>query len=140
MIELGRSEAGGTAVVSLARPPVNALDLELLESLTAAFKRALAESAPAIVLTGRGRCFSAGIDVKLAPRYTPEQRRAAIRAINAMVSVITGAPAPVVAAVNGHAMGGGLVLALACDMRLASGGEHALALNEVAAGVPFPAG
>jgi enoyl-CoA hydratase len=140
MIELERSSAGGTVVLSRARPPVNALDLELLESISAGFEAALAEEAAAIVVTGKGRCFSAGIDVKLTPTYTPEQRRAAIRAINRMVSVIHGAPVPVVAAVNGHAMGGGLVLALACDMRLASSGEHVLALNEVAAGVPFPAG
>jgi enoyl-CoA hydratase len=140
MIELERRSAGGTVVLRLARPPVNALDLELLESITAGFEQALAEEAAAIVVTGRGRCFSAGIDVKLTPTYTAEERRAAIRAINRMVSVIHGAPVPVVAAVNGHAMGGGLVLALACDMRLASSGEHVLALNEVAAGVPFPAG
>ena len=83
-----RSQADGTAVLSLARPPVNALDVELLESITAGFRGALAEEAPAIVVTGKGRCFSAGIDVKLTPTYTPEQRRAAIRAINGMVSVI----------------------------------------------------
>src|SRR5207253_7516126 len=91
-------------------------------------------------VTGKGRCFSAGIALKLTPTYPPEQRRAAIRAINRVVSVIPSAPVPVVAAINGHAMGGGLVLALACDMRLASSGEHVLALSEVTAGVPFPAG
>jgi enoyl-CoA hydratase len=42
--------------------------------------------------------------------------------------------------VNGHALGGGLVMALACDLRLAARGEYKLALNEIEAGVPFPAG
>ena len=63
MIDVERSETGGAAVLSLARPPVNALDLELIQSLTSTFEQTLAEQAPAIVLTGTGRCFSAGIDI-----------------------------------------------------------------------------
>src|SRR5438270_12002254 len=98
MIDVERSETGGAAVLSLARPPVDALDLELIQSLTSTFEQTLAEQAPAIVLTGTGRCFSAGIDMKVTPTYTPEQRRSVIRAINAMVSVICGAPVPVGAA------------------------------------------
>jgi enoyl-CoA hydratase len=140
MIEVERGPAEGVTVLRLSRPPVNALDIELVGRIAAAIEDALADGAPALVLTGRGGSFSAGIDVKLAPTYTDEQRRTAIRGINAMVAVVHGAPAPVVAAINGHALGGGLVLALACDMRVASRGEYKLALNEVAAGVPFPAG
>ena len=126
--------------VRLDRAPVNALDLELVQAITAAIARAIEEGAPAVVLTGQGHCFCAGVDTKLVPTYTDEQRRAAIGAINTMVSAVYGAPVPIVAALNGHALGGGLVLALACDLRVASRGEYRLALNEVAAGVPFPAG
>src|SRR2546429_7533166 len=139
MIELERS-ADGPMRVRLDRPPVNALDLELVQAITAAIARSIEESAPAVVLTGQGHCFCAGIDTKLVPTYTDEQRRAAIGAINTMVSAVYGAPVRIVAALNGHALGGGLVLALACDLRVASRGEYRLALNEVAAGVPFPAG
>jgi enoyl-CoA hydratase len=139
MIALEHS-AGGPTLVRLDRPPVNALDLDLVRAITAAIASVIDERAPAIVLTGQGDCFSAGIDTKAVPAYTDEQRRDAIAAINTMVSVIYGAPVPVVAALNGHALGGGLVLALACDLRVARTGQYDLALNEVAAGVPFPAG
>jgi enoyl-CoA hydratase len=139
MIELEPS-GDGPVRMRLDRPPVNALDLEFVQAITAAIARAIEEGAPAVVLTGQGHCFCAGIDTKLVPTYTDEQRRAAIGAINTMVSALYGAPVPIVAALNGHALGGGLVLALACDLRLASAGEYQLALNEVAAGVPFPAG
>ena len=139
MIELDR-DGDGPIRVLLDRPPVNALHLELVQAITEAIARAIDERAPAIVLTGRGSCFCAGIDTKAVPTYTHEKRRAAIAAINAMVSAIYAAPVPIVAALNGHALGGGLVMALACDIRVASTGRYRIALNEVEAGVPFPAG
>jgi enoyl-CoA hydratase len=139
MIEL-EAGADGQVLIRMARPPVNALDRTLLEEIDDAFARAIEGGASAIVLSGSGSCFSAGIDTKLAARATREEQIESIRAINRMVATIYAAPVPVVAAVNGHALGGGLVIALACDMRLASRGPHKLALNEVAAGVPFPAG
>jgi enoyl-CoA hydratase len=132
--------ADGAAVLSLARPPVNALDLDLVRAIDRGVRSAVDEGARGLVLTGNGACFSAGIDVKVAPTYDARQREEAIDAINAMVATICAAPTPVVAAVNGHAFGGGLVIALACDRRLAGRGDYSLALNEVAAGVPFPAG
>jgi enoyl-CoA hydratase len=132
--------ADGSALVRLERPPVNALHLELVQAITAAVARAIDGDASAIVLTGQEPCFCAGIDTKVVPTYSDEQRAEAVAAINTMVSAIYAAPVPVLAAVNGHALGGGLVLALACDMRVASRGDYRLALNEAAAGVPFPAG
>jgi enoyl-CoA hydratase len=133
-------EADGVAVLRLARPPVNALDLELVQAIVAGVRSAVESSARALVLTGAGSCFSAGIDMKVAPSYDARQRRESVEAINEMVAAICAAPLPVVAAVNGHAFGGGLVIALACDVRLAARGDYKLALNEVAAGVPFPPG
>lgn len=139
MIEVER-DAEGVALLRLARPPVNALDLELVRQIEGAVSAAVGSGARAVVLSGTGRCFSAGIDTKVTPTYDARRRAESIEAINAMVATICSAPLPVVAAVNGHAFGGGLVIALACDLRLAARGEHKLALNEVAAGVPFPAG
>jgi enoyl-CoA hydratase len=139
VIELDRG-ADGVALVRLARPPVNALDLNLVRAIDREVRRAVDSGALGLVLTGDGSCFSAGIDVKVAPTYDAQQREQATDAINVMVATISSAPVPVVAALNGHAFGGGLVIALACDLRLAARGDYKLALNEVAAGVPFPAG
>ncbi len=131
---------GGVTIVRLARPPVNALDLELVREIDGAVAGAVDSRARALVLTGAGRCFSAGIDTKVLPGYDADTRRAAGEAIDAMVATICSAPLPVIAAINGHAFGGGLVIALACDVRVAARGDYRLALNEVAAGVPFPPG
>jgi enoyl-CoA hydratase len=139
VIDLER-QADGVALLRMARPPVNALDLELVQAITRGVGAVTDSDARALVLTGDGPCFSAGIDTKVAPTYDAQQRRDAVHAINELVATICSASLPVVAAINGHAMGGGLVIALACDVRLAASGEHKLALNEVAAGVPFPAG
>ena len=139
MIHLER-EPDGVALLRLARPPVNALDLELVQAIERGVRAVGDSDARALVLTGDGSCFSAGIDTKLAPTYDAQQRRDSINAINRLVATICSASVPVLAAINGHAMGGGLVIALACDLRLAGRGEHKLALNEVSAGVPFPAG
>jgi enoyl-CoA hydratase len=139
VIEVER-EADGVALLRLARPPVNALDLELVRAIGRGVTDVVDSGARALVLTGAGSCFSAGIDMKVAPTYDARQRGESVEAINAMVAAICSAPLPVVAAVNGHAFGGGLVIALACDVRLGARGDYKLALNEVAAGVPFPPG
>jgi enoyl-CoA hydratase/carnithine racemase len=76
MIELERS-ADSPVRVRLDRPPVNAPDLELVQAITATIARAIEEGAPAVVLTGQAHCFCAGIDTKLVPTYTDEQRPAA---------------------------------------------------------------
>lgn len=131
---------GGVAVIRFDRPPANAIDL----AVTAEFEALLGalEAAPpkALVFTGSGSTFSAGLDLKAVPAYGPDQRRALVLSINRMVRRLYGFPRPVVAAVNGHAMAGGLVLALSCDLRIAAAGPIKIALSEVSVGIPFPLG
>jgi enoyl-CoA hydratase/carnithine racemase len=122
------------------RPPANAIDLDLATALDAAI--ATAEASPgchALVLTGTGRVFSAGIDVKAIPSYDAATRAAMLRRVNATMTRLYGLAKPAVAALNGHALGGALVVALACDVRLVAAGSHRLGLTESAAGIPFPA-
>jgi enoyl-CoA hydratase len=127
---------GDVAVVSLSRPPVNALDREMVDEITTAVEE-VARQASAIVLTGH-RAFSAGIDTQAFQAATVKERGRLALAIDRMLVAVVGTDQPVVAAVTGHALGGGLVLALACDRRLAAEGDAQLGLPEVVAGVAFP--
>jgi len=91
---------------------VNGVDLPATEVLIAAIARA--SKALPITLTGGGDAFSASVDTRAFGSYAPADKAAMIRAITRMTSVILSHPAPVVAAANGHALGGGFVLVL-CD-------------------------
>jgi enoyl-CoA hydratase len=124
--------AGEVNVVTLDGGKANALNLELLEQLVAAFD----ELNGAAVITGVGSAFSAGVDLARIVDGGPPYIEPFLDALSrAFVAVFTH-PAPVVAAVNGHAIAGGCVLAAACDRRLMSGGQ--IGLTELAVGVPFP--
>ena len=122
----------------LDAPPANALGEKLLADLGAALDDA-AELAGvrALVLTGEGRFFSGGFDLA-APRRDATQARS-LRTLYHDVHVkLLSLPKPTVAMVNGHAIAGGLVLALACDYRLGRKGDYRIGLNEVAIGASFP--
>ena len=136
MIETGNDD--GIAILRIEHGPVNALDAELLEALAAALD-GVEENARAVVLTGTGAVFSAGADlVRLldeGSRYVESARPHASRAFERMFTISR----PVVAAINGHAIAGGCVLALAADHRITVSGEHRIGLAELKVGVPFPA-
>ncbi|MEQ1866521.1 MAG: enoyl-CoA hydratase/isomerase family protein [Micropepsaceae bacterium] len=134
------SKEGDTLVVTFARPPANAFNLALIEELAACFEDAAAVPPPGgLVVTGDGAVFSGGVDFKEAPRYTAEEKRRMVQGINRMITALYGIPRATVAAVNGHAIGGGFVVMLACDARLGVPSNAKLALSEVAAGIPYPA-
>lgn len=88
-------------------------------------------------MSGREGFFSAGVDLKAVPAYGAEQNRRMVAAINEMVLACYPLPFPVIAALTGHAIAGGLVLALCADIRVASmSGRYGL--TEVKVGVPYP--
>jgi enoyl-CoA hydratase len=129
-------------LVTIDRPPVNALDLDAILALEQTFA-ASGRDAPGhgIVLTGGGQVFSAGVDTRAFAGYSRDQRHEMVRAITQMVAQLVAIPVPVVAAINGDALGGGFVLMLACDYRIATDIAAAkLGLTEAQAGIPFPAG
>ena len=132
-----RDGGNGVAVLSADRPPANALDLALLEEIVAAVQPFANDPPRALVLAGRPGFFSAGVDLKLAPTYEPEDRRRMVSAINAMALGVYELPCPVVGAITGHAVAGGLVLALCTDLRVASSAGR-YGLTEVKVGIGYP--
>ncbi|BCY11266.1 enoyl-CoA hydratase/isomerase family protein [Actinoplanes sp. L3-i22] len=135
MIDL--DEAGGVTVVRLAHGKVNALDLELLERLTATFAQLDVDSSRAVVLTGSGRAFSAGVDLWRIVDGGAAYLHAFLPALEAAFRAVFSIGKPVVAALNGHAIAGGAILAAACDHRVMAAGT--IGVTELQVGVPFPA-
>ena len=131
MTAVSYSVDDGIAVLDFANPPVNALSLELRSGLAAALERAIEDpSVKALVLIGGNGSFSAGADIRefgtpkaLAPPALPQ-----------LIDAFESSPKPVVAAVAGHALGGGLELALGCHYRLVDK-DAKLGLPEVKLGL-----
>lgn len=134
-----REDQGEVAVLRMADGKVQALDLELVEALEAGLDAVERDGRPALVLTGTGSSFSAGVDLfRVLEEGEPYARRF-LAALSSALRRLFLLPLPVVAAVNGHAIAGGLVLVCACDLRLLARGNGRLGVPELAVGVPFPA-
>lgn len=132
MLNLG--ERDGVAIMRLQHGKVNALDLELLLAITEAMQAL--DQTRAVVITGSGSAFSAGVDLQRIVAGGPSYVREFLPALSDCFMAVFDHPGPVVAAVNGHAIAGGCVIAAACDVRLMSRGTIGLA--ELSVGVPFP--
>jgi enoyl-CoA hydratase len=130
-------EVDGLAVVRIQRPPANALEPGLLAAGADVVAKLRAERPRAVVITGAGDFFSGGVDLKLAPTFSPAEQRGMVAGINRLFVEWYGFPGPVVAAVNGHAVAGGMILALCADHRVGSrAGTYGL--TEVKVGTPYP--
>ena len=126
-----------TAVLTLSRPEaLNALHTGLLLEISTALELvAVDHKVRALVITGEGRAFAAGADVEgLASLTDAFSGREASLAGQDVMNSLAALPLPTVAAINGYALGGGLELALACDLRVASPGTR-LGLPEVGLGL-----
>lgn len=128
----------GIAVVKLDRPPANAFDLPFTRELDTAIAAVESDGTTAVVLTGSGEFFSAGLDLKEVPHYSHEHQREMILALGRMVGRLYAAPVPTVAAVNGHAVAAGTLLALACDYRIGPSGAFRFGLTGARVGIPYP--
>ncbi|HYM54650.1 MAG TPA: enoyl-CoA hydratase/isomerase family protein [Solirubrobacteraceae bacterium] len=132
-----RDHDAGVVTLTVDRPPANAMDVALLRDLLEAIEQVASKPPRALVLAGRPGFFSAGADLKLVPGYGPQEQREMVESINAMALGVYELPCPVIGAITGHAIAGGLVLALCTDIRVASSAGR-YGLTEVKVGVPYP--
>jgi len=124
--------------LKLARPPVNALNPELIASLKRAIEQAPNEGAAALVLSGSPGLFSAGLDIPALLQLDRDAMRAFWNAFFGVCAALARAPIPIAAAVTGHSPAGGAVLAIFCDYRVMARGEYKIGLNEVQVGLTVP--
>ena len=125
-------------IVKLNRPEVyNALNLELVSELSIIFNTVLNEdNIKAVIITGIGnKAFCAGGDLNMVIKMTPIQAEKYAYQVHNLLNTIENFEKPVIAAINGYALGGGCQLALACDLRIASSNAK-IGQPEVTIGIP----
>ena len=129
---------GAVALVRMNAGKANAIGAAFLDRMDTLLDE-LEQSRPrAMVLTGHGRAFSAGLDLPSLIDLPAAQLMAFIRRFTEFMLRLFALPWPVVAAVNGHAVAGGCVLALQADQRLMAAGDGVIGLNEVRLGIGLP--
>ena len=135
------SKDGEIATVTLNRGKVNALNEPMVEEITKSFEDLATDNeVKSIIFTGSGKFFSFGFDV---PEFLNYSRSDFIRFLEKFTNFYNYLflfPKPVVAALNGHTIAGGCMLATACDFRLMVSGKAKISLNEITFGAPVPAG
>ena len=137
MIE--RRDIDGIRMLKLAHGKVSAIDIELGEAFIAEMNAAKDPSVKAVIVTGTGSSFSAGVDLFRLIKEGAEYARRFVPILDSLLHAALTFPKPVVAAVNGHAIAGGCILAAACDHRIMTEGTGRIGIPELVVGVPFPA-
>jgi enoyl-CoA hydratase/carnithine racemase len=135
------SKDGEIATVTLSRGKVNALNEVMVEEIAKSFEDlAIDNAVQSIIFTGSGKFFSFGFDV---PEFLNYSKNDFIRFLEKFTNFYTYLflfPKPIVAALNGHTIAGGCMLATACDFRLMVTGKARISLNEITFGAPVFAG
>lgn len=135
------SKDGEIATVTLSRGKVNALNEPMVEEITKSFEDlAIDNEVRSIIFTGSGKFFSFGFDV---PEFLNYSKSDFIRYLEKFTNFYTYLflfPKPIVAALNGHTIAGGCMLATACDFRLMVTGKAKISLNEITFGSAVLAG
>ena len=139
MIVIERDDRDGIRVVRLAHGKVSAMDLELGEAFMREMHEAAAAPVKAVIVTGTGSAFSAGVDLFRVVNDGPEYGRRFLPVLDGFLRAALTLPKPMIAAINGHAIAGGCILAACCDHRIMVDGAGRIGIPELGVGVPFPA-
>ena len=137
MIDIKVSD--GIAIMTMGHGKANALDIEFCDAMAARFIELRKSAAKAVVLTGRGNIFSAGVNLKRLSEGGADYIRGFLPALHRLYDAVFFHPKPVIAAVNGHAIAGGCVLACCADRRIMARESGRIGVTEILVGVPFPA-
>jgi enoyl-CoA hydratase/carnithine racemase len=130
------SSEGRVGTITLDHPPANSYDLEVMTQFSAAVDQALASDAVAVILNSASeKFFCGGADIKKFLEGDVAANMEMIRVSQAAFKRMAAAPQVFIAHINGHAMGGGLELTLACDLRYANQGRYRLGTPEVTLGL-----
>ena len=131
----------GIAEARLKRGKVNALSEPVVEEITDCLRSLAADlDTRAVILTGDGAFFSFGFDIPEFLGYSRESFAKFLQRFTALYSYLFTYPKPIVAALNGHAIAGGCMLALSCDYRIMVSGNAKISLNEISFGSSVFAG
>ena len=134
-VRLLKQDAIGHVV--LDRPPANSYDRAFLDELDAAIEDARRDDAVKAILvrSANERFFSAGADINVFAKGDLDGQSAFVVCANEAMGKLEAVPKVVVAAINGHCLGGGLEIALCCDFRIAAEGAYRIGLPEVTLGL-----
>jgi enoyl-CoA hydratase len=129
----------GIAVLTMRHGKANALDTEFCNALADRLAALRTADVKAVVLTGTGKIFSAGVDLKRLSQGGALYVRDFLPSLHRLYETIFFHPKPVVAALNGHAIAGGCILAACADRRVMARDAGRIGVTELLVGVPFPA-
>jgi 3,2-trans-enoyl-CoA isomerase len=124
--------------LKMNRPPVNAMDPELLTAIRDSVRAAADDGCRAIVLSGREGMFSAGLDLPTLLGLDEDDLRDAFDVFFEAMHAVVSSPIPIAAAITGHSPAGGAVFATFCDWRVMADGKFGFGFNEVAVGLTLP--
>ena len=138
MAKIGYEIDQGIAQITMDDGKANAMDFAFFEEMGEALDRAEGDGAKTLIITGRPGYFSAGLDIKLMPTLSPAELNRLAETFARTLLRVFSIPLPTVAVCSGHAVAGGAMLALSCDLRFAVDGPYRIQMNEMLVGIPFP--